>query len=100
MSLARVRARIAEAEQREGATRTVRVGPAEPGWVLAHLRERGRPVPAAVHLGDCNLAGRHTRPLTRDEARHALAEGGLPACETPQASNSSSQDGRCSSVRR
>ncbi|MFJ8662572.1 DUF6233 domain-containing protein [Streptomyces sp. NPDC093795] len=39
------------------------------------------PYPAAAHIGDCHLAGRHTRPLTRDEARHAPAEGGLPACE-------------------
>ncbi|MFF1511939.1 DUF6233 domain-containing protein [Streptomyces sp. NPDC058326] len=81
VSLVRVRARIAEAEQREAAKRTVRIGPAEPGWVLAHLREGGRPVPAAVHIAGCPLAGRHTRPLTRDEARHALTEGSLPACE-------------------
>lgn len=61
--------------------RTVRVGPAEPGWVLAHLREHGSPVPAAVHTDDCRLSGPHTKPLTRDEARRALTEGGLPACE-------------------
>ncbi|MEU7297047.1 DUF6233 domain-containing protein [Streptomyces exfoliatus] len=81
VSLDRVRRRIAEAEQREAAMRTVRAGPAEPGWVLTYLRERGRPVPAAVHTDDCGLAGKHTKPLTREEAWHALTEGSLPACE-------------------
>ncbi|MGW8768259.1 DUF6233 domain-containing protein [Streptomyces sp. NPDC055815] len=81
VSLDRVRARITEAEQREAAMRNVRVGPADPGWVLAYLRERGHRVPAAVHIGDCRLAGKNTSPLTRGEARRALAEAGLPACE-------------------
>ncbi|MFD3662797.1 hypothetical protein ACFWVF_19740 [Streptomyces sp. NPDC058659] len=65
-ALGAVRARIAELEQREAAMRTVRMGPVEPGLVVAYLRERGRPVPDSVHLSDCALAGKHTKSLDHD----------------------------------
>ncbi|MFI8769404.1 DUF6233 domain-containing protein [Streptomyces sp. NPDC053792] len=79
VSLDRVRARIAEVETREAALRPVRQRAEGPGWVLSYLRERGRRAPDSVHIGDCRMAGKNTDPLTRDEARRALAEG-MRAC--------------------
>ncbi|MEU6882464.1 DUF6233 domain-containing protein [Streptomyces sp. NPDC046712] len=81
LSLDRVRARIAEIETREAAMRPLRLLPEGPGWVLSYLRERGRPVADSIHIGDCRLAGKNTRPLGRDEARQALTAGGIRACE-------------------
>ncbi len=81
LSLERVRHRIAEVETREAALRPVRQLPEGPGWVLSFLREGGRPVPDSVHIGDCRLAARHRKPLSRDEARRALTDGGIRACE-------------------
>ncbi|WP_329625843.1 DUF6233 domain-containing protein (plasmid) [Streptomyces sp. NBC_01255] len=81
LSLDRVRARIAEVEKREAAMRPVRALPEGPGWVLSYLREGGRPVADSIHIGDCRMAGSHRKPLSRDEARHALTSGGIRACE-------------------
>ncbi|MET9438994.1 DUF6233 domain-containing protein [Streptomyces sp. NPDC006551] len=81
LSLDRVRARIAEVETREAALRPVRVLPEGPGWVLAYLRVGGRPVADSIHIGDCRMAGKITKPLSRDEARHALTAGGIRACD-------------------
>ncbi|MCX5231427.1 DUF6233 domain-containing protein [Streptomyces sp. NBC_00233] len=80
LSLDRVRRRIAEVETREAALRPVRQLPESPGWVLSFLRECGRPVADSVHIGDCRLAARH-RTLSRHEARRALTDGGIRACE-------------------
>ncbi|MFD8014299.1 DUF6233 domain-containing protein [Streptomyces sp. NPDC058955] len=77
---AAVRARIAEIEARQAALRPQRTIPEGPTFVLGYLRERGRPVPDRVHLGDCSMAARHTDPLTRDQARGILAEGKVAAC--------------------
>ncbi|WP_055599651.1 DUF6233 domain-containing protein [Streptomyces aureus] len=79
LSLARVRARIAEMETREA--RPARRPPEGPGWVLSFLREGGRPVADSIHIGDCWLAARHRKPLSRHEARRALTDGGIRACE-------------------
>lgn len=81
LSLNQVRARIAEVETREKAMRPVRHLPEGPGWVMSYLREGGHPVADSVHIGDCKLAGRQKRPLSRDDARRALTEGGIRACE-------------------
>lgn len=81
LSLDRVQARIAEVETREAAMRPVRVLPQGPGWAISYLREGGRPVADSVHIGDCKLAGPQKRPLSSDEARRALTEGGIRACE-------------------
>ncbi|MFE5618303.1 DUF6233 domain-containing protein [Streptomyces sp. NPDC056524] len=81
LSLDRVRRRIAEVETREAAMRSVRVLPEGPGWVMSYLRVGGRPVADSVHMGDCALAGPQKRPLSSDDARRALTEGGIRACE-------------------
>ncbi|MEU8526468.1 DUF6233 domain-containing protein [Streptomyces sp. NPDC048629] len=86
--LGRVREQIARAEEREAAMRPRQALPAEPGFVLSHLRHGGSPVEDAVHLGDCHQVsgrkqsgggGRRT-PLTREQAVHALTVDGIPAC--------------------
>ncbi|MFD4392607.1 DUF6233 domain-containing protein [Streptomyces sp. NPDC058495] len=74
------RARIAEIEARQAAMRPQRPRLEGPTWVLGYLRERGRPVPDRVHLGDCGMAAKHTEPLSRDQARGILAEGTVAAC--------------------
>ncbi|WP_031086784.1 DUF6233 domain-containing protein [Streptomyces sp. NRRL WC-3549] len=81
LSLDRVRARIAEVETRETAMRPVRVLPQGPEWVMSYLRVRGSPLADSVHIGDCKLAGPQKRPLSGDDARRALTEGGIRACE-------------------
>ncbi|MGO4635010.1 DUF6233 domain-containing protein [Streptomyces sp. 2RAF24] len=68
-------------EKREAAMRPVRTLPEGPGWVVAYLRERGRRVPAAVHIGDCTLAGKNKESVSGDEARRILTEGRIPGCE-------------------
>ncbi|MGW2305882.1 DUF6233 domain-containing protein [Streptomyces sp. NPDC001809] len=81
LSLDRVRERIAEIETREAALRPVRALPEGPGWVLSFLREGGRPIADSIHIGDCRLAARHRKPLSREEARRALTAGGIRACD-------------------
>ncbi|MFE1383511.1 DUF6233 domain-containing protein [Streptomyces sp. NPDC058740] len=75
-----IRIKIDEVEKRQAAMRPARVLPDGPGWVVAYLRERGRRIPAAVHIGDCTLAGKNTESLSGDEARRVLAEGSIPGC--------------------
>ncbi|MFE5628287.1 DUF6233 domain-containing protein [Streptomyces sp. NPDC056463] len=41
----------------------------------------GRPVADSVHMGDCALAGPQKRQLRNHDARRALTEGGIRACE-------------------
>ncbi|APE26745.1 DUF6233 domain-containing protein [Streptomyces venezuelae] len=81
LSLDRVRARIAEVEAREASLRPVRQRAERPGWVLSYLREGGRPVADSVHIDGCRLAASHQKPLTCEEARRALADGRVRACE-------------------
>ncbi|MFE6072131.1 DUF6233 domain-containing protein [Streptomyces sp. NPDC056525] len=63
--------------RREAALRPIRQLPEGPGWVLSFLREGGLPVADRVHIGDCRLAPPHRKPLSREEARRALTDGGL-----------------------
>ncbi|MEU8623136.1 DUF6233 domain-containing protein [Streptomyces sp. NPDC048623] len=76
-----IRLRIDEVEQRQKAMRPVRVLPDGPGWVVSYLREHGRRVPDAVHIGDCSLAGPNKAPVGREEARRALADGSVRSCD-------------------
>ncbi|MFD4314963.1 DUF6233 domain-containing protein [Streptomyces sp. NPDC058548] len=55
--------------------------PEGPTLVLSYLREGGRAVADSIHLGDCRMAAKHTKPLTEEQARRALAVDGLRACE-------------------
>ena len=73
---------IAELERQEvDAARTARTLPSPtPGWKLAIQRAGGNPTPDAIHTGDCGMAGKNTKPLTREQARHAITEGGITAC--------------------
>ncbi|MCB8908354.1 MULTISPECIES: DUF6233 domain-containing protein [unclassified Streptomyces] len=48
-------------------------------WITE--RAGGRPVADSVHIGDCRLAAPHRKPLSREEARRALTDGGIRACE-------------------
>ncbi|MEU7039379.1 DUF6233 domain-containing protein [Streptomyces sp. NPDC046237] len=45
------------------------------------LPARGRPPSRPVHIGDCKLADPQKGPLSSDDARRALTEGGIRACE-------------------
>lgn len=81
LSLDRIRARIAEVEISEAAMCPVRVLPqgARVGDVLP---APGRPPGCGQrHIGDCKLAGPQKRPLSSDDARRALTEGGIRAFE-------------------
>ncbi|MEW2393140.1 DUF6233 domain-containing protein [Streptomyces venezuelae] len=49
-----------------------------PDWIVELGIGRGSP-PIEVHRGDCHAAGKKRKPITRDEARRALAEG-IRAC--------------------
>lgn len=80
-SLREVRAAIARAEQQQATDASRRALPAPPPFVLSFLRAGGQPTADSVHLGDCRMASRHTRPLTREQAVQALAGGRVRACE-------------------
>ncbi|WP_413759132.1 DUF6233 domain-containing protein [Streptomyces sp. MMBL 11-3] len=74
---------IAELERQEVvAARAVRTAVASPasGYRLAVRRAGGAPTPESVHRHDCGMAGKHTRPLERDQALRALTEDGVTAC--------------------
>ncbi|MER7625364.1 DUF6233 domain-containing protein [Streptomyces sp. NPDC126503] len=80
-----IQLKISEVTRRDAELRARRPLRERPAWLLSYRREAGRPVPDSIHAGDCPLAGHHTRPVTRDEARHALAEGHVTACEVCRA---------------
>lgn len=50
-------------------------------YVLSFLRVQGRPAADSVHLADCHLASQHTRQLTVEQARRALAVDGVAPCQ-------------------
>lgn len=71
--LARTRRWIAAEERRDAErTRGVQARPPAPEWLI----EEGLGGHKAVyaHVGDCWSGKRRTRPISRDEARRALAE--------------------------
>ncbi|MER7517760.1 DUF6233 domain-containing protein [Streptomyces sp. NPDC126499] len=81
MLLGDVRDRIRKAEQQQAAAVSARTLPAGPGFVLSFLRKGGQAHADSVHLDDCTMASRHTRPLDRDQALQAITTGGIRACE-------------------
>ncbi|SHL76627.1 DUF6233 domain-containing protein [Streptomyces yunnanensis] len=73
LTLARVREQIVIAEQVAAQQQRAALPP-PPDWVL-QLSIGGEGQPIAVHVGGCRSAGRRARPISRDEAMRALAEG-------------------------
>ncbi|MCX4986919.1 DUF6233 domain-containing protein [Streptomyces sp. NBC_00572] len=78
--LGEIRAKIAKVETHESQMRPVREVPAGPTWVLSYLRKGSQPIADSVHLGDCRMASKHTRALTREQALQAITAGGITAC--------------------
>ncbi|MCI3277606.1 DUF6233 domain-containing protein [Streptomyces cylindrosporus] len=77
--LARTRRWIADEERREAEhQRGVQARPPAPDWLLELGLNRHAP-PVFVHSGDCWNAGKRSQPMTRDQARRALADG-IKAC--------------------
>lgn len=68
---------VAEAREREQARRQERRPPA-PEWLLTRSIDTAR-TPTEVHTGDCRMAGKHTRAISRAQAVDALTQG-LRAC--------------------
>ncbi|NBM18973.1 DUF6233 domain-containing protein [Streptomyces sp. GC420] len=73
--LERVRRRIHDIET--AGARSARPAPVPPEWLVAY--DKGRR-PSAVHHADCPMRGKQHRPLTREQARSAIAVEQVPAC--------------------
>ncbi|MET9913403.1 DUF6233 domain-containing protein [Streptomyces sp. NPDC006476] len=75
----RIDAKIEALLQRQAeAERGRRERPPPPEWIVELGIGTGRP-PVQVHAGDCHMAGKRRRAISRDEARRLLATG-LRAC--------------------
>ncbi|MCX5238950.1 DUF6233 domain-containing protein [Streptomyces prunicolor] len=71
MWLDRIDRRMAYVQQRQAEEeRGRRNRPRPPDWILELNRATGHPL--AVHVGDCGMAGRRSRPVGQDEARRLL----------------------------
>lgn len=57
--------------------------PRRPGkpYKLERRKTPDGPVPTAVHTADCHMAGELTHAVNAMEARLALTDSGLPACQ-------------------
>lgn len=77
--LDRIRAAIAAAQQREAEEQRKQPPPPPPDWVIQHGIGQGGP-PLAVHVGGCGLAGGRVKPISREQALRALADG-VEACQ-------------------
>lgn len=57
--------------------------PRRPGkpYKLERRKTPDGPVPTAVHMADCHMAGELTHAVNAMEARLALTDSGLPACQ-------------------
>ncbi|MGF0175876.1 DUF6233 domain-containing protein [Streptomyces sp. Marseille-Q5077] len=66
-----------------GRSRTWPARPARAPGVDHGSRHRSRPTPVQVHAGDCHMAGKRRRTISRDEARRLLTAGlrGCTHCE-------------------
>ncbi|WP_234337146.1 DUF6233 domain-containing protein [Streptomyces xylophagus] len=79
MWLERIDRKAAELRKRQAVEERGRAyRPPAPDWFLELSRATGDPL--AVHVGDCGMTGRRTRPLGRDDARRLLTTDGVPAC--------------------
>lgn len=75
--LARVDGWIKQEEERAAAIARRTPLPV-PDWVLSYPRAGSTTRPDAVHVGDCGMAGKRTKPISRDQALRALSEGVEP----------------------
>lgn len=73
LALSEVREAIVIAEQCAAQAQRA-TPPPLPAWVV-QLSIGGEGQPIAVHVGGCRTAGRRARPISRDQAMRALAEG-------------------------
>ncbi|MGW2523951.1 DUF6233 domain-containing protein [Streptomyces sp. NPDC001617] len=81
--LARTRRWIADEERREAERhRGIQARPPTPDWLIELGLNRDAP-PTYVHVGNCWSTGRHSRGISRDQARRALADGvkACPQCQ-------------------
>ncbi|MFF9309868.1 DUF6233 domain-containing protein [Streptomyces sp. NPDC014748] len=79
LQLDQVRQRIATVERQAAERqRGLDARPPVPDWVLERGLNRDSP-PVAVHVGGCHMAGKRIKPISRDTALRALAEG-VQAC--------------------
>ncbi len=77
--LNRTRRWIADEVRREAERqRGIQARPPQPDWLIEQGLNRQSPA-VYVHVGDCHMAGKRSRPATREQALHALAEG-VEAC--------------------
>ena len=77
-TLDRVRQQIAAAEQREAERqRGIAARPPRPDWLIQNGIGEGGPV--CIHAGDCHMAGKRIRGISREQALRSLAEG-VDAC--------------------
>jgi hypothetical protein len=77
-TLDRVRQQIVDLERREAERqRGQQARPPAPDWMIEQGLNGG--VPVYVHRGDCHMAGKRSRGVTRDQALQALAAG-VDAC--------------------
>jgi hypothetical protein len=79
LGLDEVRKAIAAKERQEAEAAARRTPPPSPDWALSYLRTGHTTRPDAVHVGGCGMAGKRTKPLTREQALCALTEG-VEAC--------------------
>ncbi|MFD6552777.1 DUF6233 domain-containing protein [Streptomyces sp. NPDC058398] len=77
--LERTRRWIAAEEQRlQEQRRGEQARPPAPDWLLERGLD-GHTPPVYVHRGDCHMAGKRSRGITEEQARHALGDQ-VPAC--------------------
>ncbi|MGW0602136.1 DUF6233 domain-containing protein [Streptomyces sp. NPDC002776] len=75
----RIDAKIAALRQRQAEEERGRQSrPAPPDWIVELGIGSSQP-PVEVHVGDCHMAGKRRRAVSRDEARRLLTTG-LRAC--------------------
>ncbi|MFG2789115.1 DUF6233 domain-containing protein [Streptomyces sp. NPDC048419] len=81
--LARTRRWIADEERREAERRRgLKARPSAPQWLI-DVGLNPKAPPLFVHVGDCWMAGKRNRAVSREQARRALADG-VKACRQCQ----------------
>jgi septal ring factor EnvC (AmiA/AmiB activator) len=71
-------AEAAAAEEKRAAEQRERQRPPAADWVITRGIDTQR-TPIEVHVGGCHMQGKHTKPVTREQAVEAIV-GGVIAC--------------------